>query len=383
MANSFCASCGAKLLAEARFCAECGQRQGAGRIAAPAFDLQRYAPAFVVLGVVTVAGAAIFVGLQNPVVPPPVPPRAPQQQALQQPPAGDLPSDHPPLEIPAQVKDAIRSLQGEAEKAPDDLDKWKHLGEVQYRASQLDKTYLEPARQAYARVLEKDPKDLDTLRSLGNIAFDQERPKEALDFYTRYLEQKPDDLEVQTDLGTMHLAAGDTNEAVRTYEGVLKANPSFFQAQFNLAIAYRGAGQNEAAVGALRRAVEIAPDDASRQQVQQLLSRVEGQPDAPPAPAAADAAPGGTFQSAIENIFRQNQVMASKVQRLEWTGPHTARLYLNDFPMKAMGEQMQTMFMDRMRGRFKEQKQAHGVTDTTTVELVDNASGEVMDTVTE
>jgi hypothetical protein len=48
-----------------------------------------------------------------------------------------------------------------------------------------------------------------------------------------------------------------------------------------------------------------------------------------------------------------------------------------------MGEQMQTMFMDRMRGRFKEQKQAHGVSETTTVELVDSASGEVMGTVTE
>jgi hypothetical protein len=51
--------------------------------------------------------------------------------------------------------------------------------------------------------------------------------------------------------------------------------------------------------------------------------------------------------------------------------------------MRAMGEQMQTMFMDRMRGRFKEQKQAHGVSDTTSVDLVDNASGEVMGTITE
>jgi hypothetical protein len=116
--------------------------------------------------------------------------------------------------------------------------------------------------------------------------------------------------------------------------------------------------------------------------VQQLLARVDGQSAAPAAP-AAEAATSGTFQSAIETIFRQNQVMASKIQRIEWSGEHIARLYLNDFPMNAMGEQMRTMFMDRMRGRFKEQKQKHGVTAVTTVELVDNASGQVMETIKE
>lgn len=391
MANRFCAGCGAKLFPDARFCAECGQRQGGGRIAAPSLNMQRYAPVFVVFVILAVGGATIFVGSQNQKKPPVVPPRDPQASAGAAPPLGAPPpgapsmgADHPPLEIPAQVKEAIKTLEQETEKAPDDVDKWKHLAEVQYRAAQIDRTYLEPARRTYAHIIEKKPDDLDALRSLGNIAFDQEQPKEALDYYNRYLKLKPDDLEVRTDLGTMHLAAGDTKEAVRTYESVLKTNPTFFQAQFNLAIAYRGAGQTEAAVAALRRALEIAPDDAAKQQVQQLIARVEGQGAAPPAPAAANAgAPAGDFKSAIEGIFRGNQIMASKVQKMEWTGANTARLYLNDFPMAQMGEGMKSMFLERMRGRFKEQKKAFGVTEKTTVELVDNASGQVMETISE
>lgn len=382
MANRFCAGCGAKLFPDARFCAECGQRQGGGRIAAPSLNPQRYAPILVVLVILAVGGVTVFVGSQNPKTPPVVPPRAPQAPAA----AGPMPGDHPPLEIPAQVKDAIAVLQQEADKAPDDAEKWKHLADVQYRAAQIDRSYLEPARQSYARILQKKPDDLETLRNLGNIAFDQEQPKEALDYYNRYLKQKPDDLEVRTDLGTMHLAAGDTKEAVRTYESVLKTNPSFFQAQFNLAIAYRGAGQNEAAIAALRRAAEIAPDDTAKQQVQQLLARIEGQATSPPAAAAAPAnagAPAGDFKAAIEDVFRKNQIMASKVQKLEWTGPTSARLYLNDFPITAMGEGMRSMFVERMRGRFKEQKTAFGVTEKTTVELVDNSSGQVMETISE
>lgn len=382
MPNRFCPNCGAKLLDDARFCAGCGQRQGGGPLRASSLDLRRYAPAVVLLVVLAVAGITIFVGRQNPKPQPAVPPRDAGAPAPQAPP-GQMPADHPPLEIPAQVKEAIATLQKEAEEAPDDVEKWKRLADVQYRAAQIDRAYLEPARRSYARLLEANPDDLDVIRTMGNIAFDQEQPKEALEFYRRYLKQKPDDLEVRTDLGTMHLAAGDTNEAVRVYEGVLKDNPSFFQAQFNLAIAYRTAGQNEAAVGALRRAAEIAPDDTARQQVQQLLARVEGQVMDPPPAAPAAAAPEGDFKTAIENIFRQNQIMASKVQRMDWTGPYSAKLYLNEFPMSQMDEGMRTMFLDRMRGRFKAQKQAFGVTGTTSVELIDNASGELMETISQ
>lgn len=381
MANRFCANCGAQLFPDARFCAECGQRQGGGPIAAPSIDVRRWAPALVLLVVLAVGGVTVFVGSQNPKPAPVVPPRTPESQA----PGAQMPSDHPPLEIPPQVKDAIATLEKEAVAAPDDTEKWKHLGEVQYRAAQIDRSYLEPTRRTYAHLLEKNPDDLEIVRTLGNIAFDQEQPKEAMEFYKRYLKQKPDDLEVRTDLGTMHLAAGDTKEAVRAYEGVLKDNPSFFQAQFNLAIAYRSAGQNEAAVAALRRASEIAPDETSRQQVQQLLARVEGQVNEEPMapPAAAAAAPAGDFKTAIEDIFRKNQIMASKVQRVEWTDSNSAKVYLNEFPIAQMGDAMRTMFLDRMRGRFKEQKQAFGVTDKVSVALVDTASGEVMETISE
>jgi tetratricopeptide (TPR) repeat protein len=381
MPNRFCANCGAKLFADARFCAECGQRQGGGRLAAPSIDLRRYAPAVILLAILVIGGVTVFVGSQNPKTPPVVPSGKPAAQGSE----AQMPSDHPPLEIPAQVKDAIATLSKEAEAAPDDAQKWKHLGEVQYRAAQIDRAYLEPARQTYAHLLEKHPDDLEVIRTLGNIAFDQEQPKQAMELYQRYLKQKPDDLEVRTDLGTMHLAAGDAKEAVRTYEGVLKDKPSFFQAQFNLALAYRSAGQNEAAVAALRKAAELAPDDTARQQVQQLLARVEGQVATamtPPAVAPA-AAPAADFKTAIEDIFRKNQIMASKVQRFEWTGPRSAKLYLNEFPMAQMGDGMRTMFLDRMRGRFKEQKQAFNVADKVSVELVDNSSGEVMETISE
>jgi hypothetical protein len=171
---------------------------------------------------------------------------------------------------------------------------------------------------------------------------------------------------------------------------VLKKNPSFFQAEFNMAIAYRQLGDNDKMMAALDKARGMAPDDASRNQVDQLLARAKGLPPpaAPPpvqeaAAPAAPAAAAGTFQADAETVFRGNPILGPKVQRIEWSGPDTAKVYLHDFPMDQMGDSMRAMFGDRMRERIKEKKQAHNVTAQASFQLIDGPTGRVMDTITE
>jgi tetratricopeptide (TPR) repeat protein len=390
MANRFCAGCGARLLRDASFCVECGDRQpgaAAPRVGVP-LSLSRYAPLFVLLIVLAVGGGAVLYGSFNPKTPPAVPRRdAPPATAA----AGSLPQGHPPLEIPEQVKQALREMAQKAAAAPDDVDAWKRLAEVQYRAGQIERRYLAEAAASYRHVLERQPDNLETIRSLGNIAFDQEQSDAAVGYYQRYLQLKPDDLNVQTDLATMYLAAGKTDQAIQAYEAVLKADGKFFQAQFNLAIAYRSLGDAEKTVTALEKARSIAPDDNARTQVEQLLARAKGPPPpaAPVAPAAAPAAPvppgpvGDTFQADAEGVFRNNPVLAPKVQRVEWLGPESAKVYLREFPMDTMDEGMRTMFVDRMRGRIKEKKQAHNVSAAARFEIIDEATGKVMETISE
>ncbi len=383
MANRFCAGCGARLLRDASFCVECGERQpgAAAPRAGVSLPLSRYAPLFVVLLVVAVGGSAVLYGSLNPKTPPSVPRRdAPPVTAA----AGNLPQGHPPVEIPEQVKQAMRDMAQKAAAAPDDVEAWKRLGEVQYRAGQIEPGYLADAAASYRHVLERQPDNLDAIRNLGNIAFDQEQSDTAVGYYQRYLQLKPDDLSVQTDLGTMYLAAGKAAQAIQVYESVLKTDAKFFQAQFNLAIAYRSLGDNDKTIAALEKARPIAPDDRSRNQVDQLLARAQGAPA--PAPARtgpARAAAGGTFQADAEAVFRDNPVLGPKVQRIEWPGPETAKVYLREFPMDTMDEGMRTMFVDRMRGRIKEKKQAHNVTATARFEVIDDATGKVMETITE
>lgn len=342
-------------------------------------SLRRYAPV-IVLGIIVLAiGTAIIAGLLTPRETPRIVARQGAEVGSQAGGQQGLPSDHPPLEIPAQVREAIADLQKKAEESPDDMRAWSHLAEILYRAGQIERSYLESADAAFQRVLGLDPNNPDALRGRGSIAYERNLPKDAIGHYERYLELAPDDLAVQTDLGTMLLADGQVEQAVRTYDAVLKKDPNFFQALFNLAIAYRTAGQDEASIAMLEKARDSAPDDDTRLQIEQVIARAQQPAGDVPAP-AADVDRGASFRAAIESMVRTHQILASKVQRFDWADDTNVQLVLTGFPMAQMPESMRDLFVTRMQERIAKAKAVHGITEAVTIELVDFESGEQMHT---
>jgi cytochrome c-type biogenesis protein CcmH/NrfG len=377
MSTRFCTQCGAKLLANARFCAECGQAL-AGTTAAqrPRVAFERWVPALVVLVVVAVAGAAVLVGARSA-----PPPNVPPPRAGGANPAA-MPQGHPPIEVPEDVKKVIAKLADTAKSKPEDVETWLQLGFVQYRAGQVDATYLADAQATYTHILERQPENLDALRALGNIAFDRNDPVGAMDHYRHYLKVKPDDLSVQTDLATMLLSSQKVDEALTAYQDVLKIDPNFFQAQFNLAIAYRAAGDDAKALAALTRARDIAGDDATRQRVDTLLARLKGQP-APAGEGGEVPAAAGSLRTDVEAIFRSHPIVGPKLDRIDWTTDDHARVILRDFPMDGMPPMVRSKFTDRIRSGVRDSKARHESGGPVTIELVDAGSGRVMETVTE
>jgi tetratricopeptide (TPR) repeat protein len=388
MSTRFCSQCGAKLLSDARFCAECGQAIGSAPSAKrPKLALERWAPALVVGVIVVVAGATIIVGARS--APPPniPPPRAAADKPAADKPAGEMPQGHPPVEVPDDVRQVIAKLAEAAKSKPEDIDTWLQLGFVQYRAGQVDPAYLADANATYTHIVERQPENLDALRALGNIAFDRSDPTRAMDFYKRYLKVKPDDLSVQTDLGTMLLSSDQVPAALKAYQDVLAVDPNFFQAQFNLAIAYRAAGDDDKAMEALGKAREIAKDDATRDRVDALLARLKDAPAAG-APAGAPAAEppqavAGNMRGDVEGIFRSHPIVGPKLDRIDWQDDEHVRVMLRDFPMDGMPPMVRTKFTDRIRNGVRDNKTKYRRSTTLTIELVDVASGRVMETVTE
>lgn len=401
MADRFCSQCGAELVAEARFCISCGRSIGGGaaRLAGRTVRFGRWAPVAVFGTVILVGAIAILAGRSNPVPAPVIPGKAPGAappmggMAPGNPP-GAMPENHPPIEIPGDVVKAINDMKAQAEAAPDNIELWTRLAGVEYRAGLIDNRYLADASKAYEHVLELDPKNLEALRHLGNIAFDQQAPVRAIDFYVRYLTLKPDDLSVQTDMATMYLSRGDAQTAMQLYQKVLEQKPDFFEALFNLGIAYRSSGDDEKAMAFFEKAKAAAPDDRGRKQVEQMIARGSGGDEAAPggappaaggAPAAGSApaaAPAG-FRGGVEAIFRSHPMIGPKVESITWESDDKVRILLRDFPMQSMPPEIRERFLGRVRSQVRDRKTADSRTAQVTIELVDPATQSVMETIVE
>lgn len=289
---------------------------------------------------------------------------------------GALPQDHPPIEIPQEVKTYLAELEKKANESPKDLETWRTLAQVQYRSGQIDRGYLEKAEASYKHILEVDSKDADALRGLGNLHFDREQYAEAVKAYNRYLELKPDDSSARTDLGTMYLYSNDADKAVGEYRKVITRDPGFYQAHFNLGIAFTRKGDQTRAVEAFEKAKSLAPDDQTREQVQALIDRAEG------APAAGGSAAPTTLQGRVEQSVRNHQIAGPKLVKFEWPSPTSARAVLDNFPFDNMPEFARTKFLDHLKNDLADARKRAGVTDAVRLDLVDRVSGKVMASVT-
>jgi tetratricopeptide (TPR) repeat protein len=425
MAFKFCPECGASLEPGARFCTGCGQALG-GASAGPT--------GLPVAGIAALVSLLLLGGgfwLYFRLAPAPARPLKPGEQAAAPaapggaaPPAAattDSGAPHPQIALPDDIKQYIANVEKEAKAKPKDVAAWETAARVQYRASRLDPTYGPAALAAYQHLLEIDPNNLEGLRGLGNIAYDAQDREKALEYYHKYLALKPEDPEVRTDLGTMLFESGDRDGAEREFKTVIEKNPQFFQAYFNLGIVYEADGDRQAAKAQLEKARELAPQDSIKERITALITAAEqgvpfaeaasafaaqaaqaqqaqaGSGDAAPmgappmAPPAMGGAPGAappasappatTFASGVEQVFRGNPVAGPKVARVEWPSADKGRVVMNSFPMGAMPDSMRDMYLDKMKKGVTETKQKFAVAGPVAIEIVDQASGDVMATV--
>jgi len=372
MGARFCARCGTNARAGSKFCAECGEPLAG----APAGDgrWRLTAAGMTVLGLFLSAGLAIWTLILLPARTRPVGgPRAAQTPAAEA--SRELPQGHPnvPIALPAEVKTFVADLAAKAKEKPDDAETWAKLGQVEYRAAQLDPAYYAEALGAFEHVLARDPKQPDALRGAANVHYDREEHKEAIPLFERYLALRPDDPSARTDLGTMYLYAGDAARAIETYKAVIQRTPSFVQAHYNLAVTYHQQGDDAGALGELRSARNVATEDAVRGQIDEMIARLSG-----------DKAGGGSspFQTAVEHAFRNHPIVGPKIVRFEWSGPAAGRVLVENFPMEAMPAAVREKFTTHMGDELRTAQSANHIDGPVRVEIADASSGTVMATVT-
>lgn len=430
----FCTSCGASFS---------GAPSAAGRAAGPSRStpVAALAAGALLLGL---GGVAVYFALQGTTeVPRAVsgspdggrpPAGAPGAGAA----GGDLPSGHPSIDLPKEVIAFLDGLTAEAEKDPKSVDAAQKLLRARYRASVINASYRVSAQQALDKLLALDPNNAEGLRISANLAYDASDYPEAEKRFEAFLAKFPDDVSAITDLGSAELFQDRVDDAIKTYRAAIAKDGKFMQAHFNLGIALQKKGSKDEAIASLRKALELAEDPDERQHVENAIAELEGRepmqiagargssPKAggapaggaggmpPGAPGASGAAPGaasgaapgaasggmqggmpmpppapdravptnaGTdFQRHAEKPLITHPIVGPRVASFEWTGPASVRVKIADFPMDRMPPFARAKFKSGMTEKMQAVATADGVAGAVTVEIVDNASGAVMET---
>ena len=432
--QSFCTKCGSARAADARFCTVCGASI-TGAASSPsstrAGTSQAKAPATAIaMGALLLAlgGVAAYFALREPAEvqravagSPGGPPGAPTAE-------GGLPTGHPSIELPKEITDFLDGLSAEADKDPKSVDAAQKLLRARYRASVINASYRASAQQALDKLLALDPTNDEGMRISANLAYDAGDYPEAQRRFEAFLAKNPDDAGAITDLGSAQLFQDQVDEAVKSYQRAVAKDATFMQAHFNLGIALQKQGKKEEAIASLRSALSLADSPETRQHIENALAEVEGRepmpiagapsaarkgsaaPGGPPAGGppgnAPGAAPGGMqggmqggmpmpppaperdvptnagsdFQQQVQKPFITHPMIGPRVVAFEWSGPTALRAKLADFPMDQMPPFARAKFKSGMAEKLAALAKQNGVAGTVTVEIVDNASGRVMET---
>jgi cytochrome c-type biogenesis protein CcmH/NrfG len=90
--------------------------------------------------------------------------------------------------------------------------------------------------QALKDIVQKDPKNLSALVELGNLYFDSDQPREAVEAYGKYLAVKPDNADVRTDMGIMYRKLGDSDRALQEFKKAAQTDPRHVNSRYNIGV---------------------------------------------------------------------------------------------------------------------------------------------------
>jgi len=125
--------------------------------------------------------------------------------------------------------------------------------------------------------LKSNPNDPALLAQIGNVYYDAQNYKEAIEFYEQSLKADPANANVRTDCGTAYYYLGDSDRALEEFRTALKYDPKHVQTMFNTGmVQWKGKGDVKTAVATWEQLLKIAPADfAGRGQVQELIDKAK------------------------------------------------------------------------------------------------------------
>jgi cytochrome c-type biogenesis protein CcmH/NrfG len=133
--------------------------------------------------------------------------------------------------------------------------------------------------QTLKAILKKDPKNLSALAELGNLYFDSDKPKEAIEAYQQYLAIKPDNADIRTDMGIMYRKLGQFDKAIEEFKKAAQFDPNHVHSRYNIGIVLLHDKQEiKGAIKAWEEYLKVDPNSERAQQIRTQIEKMKTMP---------------------------------------------------------------------------------------------------------
>ena len=122
-------------------------------------------------------------------------------------------------------------------------------------------------------IVKKDPKNLSAWVELGNLYFDSDQPKEAIEAYSHYLAVKPDNPDVRTDMGIMYRKLGQFDRALEEFRKAAQSDPKHANSRYNIGLVLLHDKQDMK--GAIKAWEEYLKVDPNGERAQRIRAQIE------------------------------------------------------------------------------------------------------------
>jgi cytochrome c-type biogenesis protein CcmH/NrfG len=130
--------------------------------------------------------------------------------------------------------------------------------------------------QTLKEIVKKDPKNLPAWVELGNLYFDSDRPREAIEAYRQYLAIKPDNPDVRTDMGIMYRKLGQFDRALEEFRKAAQSDPKHINSRYNIGLVLLHDKQNiTAAIKAWEEYLKVDPNSERAQRIRAQIEKMK------------------------------------------------------------------------------------------------------------
>ncbi len=128
-------------------------------------------------------------------------------------------------------------------------------------------------------IVKKNPKNLPGWVELGNLYFDTDQPKEAIEAYSQYLAVKPDDPDVRTDMGIMYRKLGQFDKAIEEFRKAAQSDPKHVNSRYNIGLVLLHDKQDiKSAIKAWEDYLKVDPNSERAQRIRTQIEKMKSMP---------------------------------------------------------------------------------------------------------